>query len=817
MLIKKIHIHGFGKLHDREYELSKGLNIIHGGNESGKTTLTAFLLNMLGEPGEEILKYEPWHHELFGGALEWEEGCTKVDFREGGFQALFPKKILENAGFLFEDQYLWSPSEIDCTVIAALRKKMEGSHTGCKIRTLIERLKQAETQIPEEIQEISRSCRSLDEQLRGIENDIALCNETYKKKKELMEEFGHQERCLNELQSVYKNQSDEHVNELQRQLSKLNEDLAAAKLKKKKYAWVENKAPDDIEKVKSLTDECDEVKRQIDTIGGQIEEVRGAEQRVQTELKKQLELLNIGHVEDLEKVHNTIQQLDLLNRLKKKTGLSEEKENEKTPLREFFSNNEDILDRIDPAAEHSDSEQLQVRQGTGQGRPGSSPWLYSSAFIISASLAIISLIVSFYEPLFSRWLYAATAGFAFLALIVGALWAKRKSSEASFYEGVVADYRKLERSPDWKVLNELGIFDIRQLQKAYIDFVDWRSRQKSDEDRRSQAEEINEQLDAMLKRFKVDPAVTLLDQKISWVKSCFFNTQNLAVDSKHLEERRKSYQEKEKFLSEQKIRLESDIAGLLKELDLRLDQVCAFDQAFENYRQTKNELEQLESKVETLQKDLSNGDNPPEHLMLTDRKIKASQQEMEGLSRHLGEVSYQLETQQQQIDRAQLNSILALRDQYSLNLKTLKASMASIIELEELVQRYFAEYTNGYAKEFKDEFSNICTSILGRDLTVDIGDNLAVNVSVGGRLVNPKEVLSSAALHQMLFAFKVALQRRLPGYDFPFVIDNALIRYDDDRLNEVMKLIAKEAEDRQIIIMTSDHRLGSFGHLVPIE
>lgn len=99
MLIKKIHIHGFGKLHDREYELSKGLNIIHGGNESGKTTLTAFLLNILGEPGEEILKYEPWHHELFGGALEWEEGCTKVDFREGGFQALFPRKILDKRWF----------------------------------------------------------------------------------------------------------------------------------------------------------------------------------------------------------------------------------------------------------------------------------------------------------------------------------------------------------------------------------------------------------------------------------------------------------------------------------------------------------------------------------------------------------------------------------------------------------------------------------------------------------------------------------------------------------------------------------------------
>lgn len=816
MLIRKIHIYGFGKLQDREYELSEGLNLIYGGNESGKTTLTAFLLNMLGEPGEEIFRYEPWHHEAFGGEIQWESGCTRVNFREGVGQAPFPRKILETAGFLFEDEHLWPLSEVDHTLIAALRKKMEESDTGRRVRALIERLKQAESRIPQQIQEINRSCLNLDEQIGGIENDIARCNETYRIKKQLMQEFNHQERSLNEVQSVYRNQLDEHINDLKGRLSKLGEDLAAAKLQKEQYAWVENKTPGNIEEVRSLSGECAEVNRQIDALGGEIEELEDAEQRVQTELRKQLELLNIGRVEDLDKVHNTIQQLDLLNRLKKKTELSEEKENGKTPLREFFCNNEDILDRIDLAAEHPDSDALQARQRMAQSRPAS-PWPYSLACITSALLAVISLMVSFYQPLYAKWLYAATAGFAAAAFAAGGLWARWKSNEASFYEGVVADYRKLELSPDWKALHELGIFDVRQLQKAYIDFVDWRSRQRSDADRRSQAEEINEQLDAMLKSFRVDPAATLLDEKISWVKSCFFTAQNLAVDSRHLGERRKSRRDKERFLTEQKGRLESVIAQLLKELDISFDQVHAFDQAFENYRRAKSDVEQLESKIEGLQKQLSNGGNPPDHVVLADRRIKASQEELQGLSKKLGKVSYQLEVQQQQIDRAQLNSILVLRDQHSLNLKTLKASMASIIELEELIRRHLVEYTNGYAGEFVDQFSNICRSVVGRALTVDVQDNLSVKVTVEGRQVNPKEVLSSAALHQILFAFKVALQRRLPRYDFPFVIDNAFIRYDDDRLNAVMKLIAKEAEDRQVIIMTSDHRLGSFGHFVPIE
>lgn len=43
MYIEKIHIDTFGKLSDRDFELSEGINIIEGANESGKSTLAAFI------------------------------------------------------------------------------------------------------------------------------------------------------------------------------------------------------------------------------------------------------------------------------------------------------------------------------------------------------------------------------------------------------------------------------------------------------------------------------------------------------------------------------------------------------------------------------------------------------------------------------------------------------------------------------------------------------------------------------------------------------------------------------------------------------
>lgn len=43
MYIEKIHIDTFGKLADRDFELSEGVNIIEGANESGKSMLAAFI------------------------------------------------------------------------------------------------------------------------------------------------------------------------------------------------------------------------------------------------------------------------------------------------------------------------------------------------------------------------------------------------------------------------------------------------------------------------------------------------------------------------------------------------------------------------------------------------------------------------------------------------------------------------------------------------------------------------------------------------------------------------------------------------------
>lgn len=81
MNIIKCHIENFGKLHNFDYEFSKGLNIINEKNGWGKSTFATFIKAMFfgfdssnkrSVSENERKKYYPWQGGKFGGNLEFE-------------------------------------------------------------------------------------------------------------------------------------------------------------------------------------------------------------------------------------------------------------------------------------------------------------------------------------------------------------------------------------------------------------------------------------------------------------------------------------------------------------------------------------------------------------------------------------------------------------------------------------------------------------------------------------------------------------------------------------------------------------------------
>ena len=80
MKIENIKINSYGKLKNKEINLSKGINIIYGKNEAGKSTLLKFIENIFygtsknkkGKIFSDYDLYKPWDDEEFSGKINYQ-------------------------------------------------------------------------------------------------------------------------------------------------------------------------------------------------------------------------------------------------------------------------------------------------------------------------------------------------------------------------------------------------------------------------------------------------------------------------------------------------------------------------------------------------------------------------------------------------------------------------------------------------------------------------------------------------------------------------------------------------------------------------
>ena len=113
MKIKKLRINAYGNIENKEIDLKDGINIIHGANESGKSTILSYIVNSFygisktkdGKDISDYDKYKPWNSDEFSGriAYELDNGGEYEVFRD--FKKKNPKiynKNLEDITDKFE-------------------------------------------------------------------------------------------------------------------------------------------------------------------------------------------------------------------------------------------------------------------------------------------------------------------------------------------------------------------------------------------------------------------------------------------------------------------------------------------------------------------------------------------------------------------------------------------------------------------------------------------------------------------------------------------------------------------------------------------
>jgi len=86
MRINELKLLNFGKFSDKSIKFDRGLNVIFGNNEAGKSTIHKFIEGMLYGFVEDIDKYRPWKQAAYRGEMTCEVDGKNIrivrDFNE---------------------------------------------------------------------------------------------------------------------------------------------------------------------------------------------------------------------------------------------------------------------------------------------------------------------------------------------------------------------------------------------------------------------------------------------------------------------------------------------------------------------------------------------------------------------------------------------------------------------------------------------------------------------------------------------------------------------------------------------------------------
>ena len=118
--------------------------------------------------------------------------------------------------------------------------------------------------------------------------------------------------------------------------------------------------------------------------------------------------------------------------------------------------------------------------------------------------------------------------------------------------------------------------------------------------------------------------------------------------------------------------------------------------------------------------------------------------------------------------------------------------------------------------ELQTRFSPQISSLAGKLLakltgarydTVLLGSSMQAETRETGELVTRQLLyLSGGTADQVYLAVRLAICRLALGADVPVVLDDALVRFDDERLRAALALLKEEAASRQIILFTCQRR-----------
>ncbi|MGB9795261.1 AAA family ATPase [Fervidobacterium gondwanense] len=804
MFVRKIHIDGFGKFVDKDFQFGPGLNVVYGPNESGKTTLSKFLLYSLTRTNTNVSKYKPWGLDVFGGYVETSDGRYIFGDDENTIQK-YEMSVLENVAFLLEDDDL-ETIQIDKNILeSSLRKKTEKSEEGRLIKEAIRRAERLNL----------NACLSvLNEKLKEVENEISAISAEIKKKNEvfvqirkLLESSREVEREINELNIVLGNLREGQKAELQSNIFELRKELESIKLELSKYSWIESMEPSVVEEIQNLMLRSNSISAQLDSVENEERILREKLEQKERKIEDKLRTLGATSQEELESVGLRLKHLNLLSRM-----YSERVQNvsEEEPLWKVFLENPNILDDVEEEEQRYreevstiESQKLAIQDEIERNEARAK---YSRDLaVLSTSAGIVLFVLGLLFKNLSIFMYAPSALFLLLAVLLAINWKRKISLVSVLQEKLLQVSMSTPKQPQTlKILSSYGIGNIKQLRKKYAEFLEWKVQNVERQRQINELKDIEQEIIRELSKFGVTGAAQMIVSAVENLQRVFNELQEVLYEKETLE--RKITQLRGEYLSLQKEykNIVEVISAKLENYKIGKEEIELYRANYERYQTLKTRHSELTSLIRQLNEELDNEDVNPKILEL--KIILGEQIRRKGeIDKKIGELNslYSSIT----VDKTKLSELFAEKDILELRIGIIGNLIAKLGEVKEFLNEKFEAFVQAYHTVFNDKFVRFFDRISGMPRNFVVMPDLSIKIVIEGDVKDPGEYLSGSTKDLLIFAIKDALYKTFYDGNLPLVIDNTLIRFDDDRLKRICEFLRTESDYRQIILLTSDRRI----------
>ena len=790
MFIKELYLKAFGKFHDKQITLTNGLNLIYGGNESGKTTIHKFIEGMFFgffKPYSknklytaDHARFTPWSGRDFKGIIEY-----SVENKEFRLERSFHKnnesvKLFDGrSGSDLTDSLDYDPSYklpkankhipinnvlFNNTVsigqlsnitdqglvreIGDLFVDTSGTHSsGVSLKSAIENLENLKSRIGTQNQSKSPYGKTVI-RLRELEEEKAKSEEVAAVNKQRYAEIRRFEDALEKIQTE-KGDINSHRENLRlglmrgkyerfTELKEETEDL--------QKRVVEDRRIDDVtaQHYDITIGKIEVCESQLESIRGQRTEMTDGIARAQAALDSINQSINNAPVGDMmnDKVilENSMSKLDKL------------------------MNDKNVKE--DPAIKTRYNAVLKQQR------------LLST---ISISLFILGIVCGIlYFPTTQNLFLILAASITALGIGAFVFYLKNKSKCLQFEERYEKYDTIMSRTTNMILMCEM---DIEQFIMKY------------------NCEDINELSQMLAETHSTVVKINELEKQIAHLTTTLNNLKDrhIALNEERLElnGQLRAYMEKagvdstEEFrlailsMREQaviKTKIEANLEAMknvIGDLDFSQIEREAKTAAEKNVPANMKEISSIEDEVEKTNNEL---------LKLTTETaaLKATVSESESSARQLNEVVEEIIYCKAKIS------------EYETSIKAYSLAIDKIQELSKDIQNTFAEAFNDYVSAMISEITK------GKYTRVFVNDQIEIKVEDKelGQFVDVSS-LSGGTIDQLYFCVRFAIMDLIiQDKKIPVILDDCMLQYDDSRLNNIISLICEKAKERQIIMFS---------------